>query len=119
MKKMTVLFAMALLLGFPLAAMSETTFSGSEEPDGKDVIGIVSQFRTSTNVLLIAKGGASSYAACSGHKNGDRAYGSSSGDAKLYWAPKDVGAEVTFLPSKSDSSAFIQGGTVQDPWTAL
>lgn len=122
MKKMTVLFAMALLLGFPLAAMSETTFSDSAKPDGEEVKGIVSQFRTSTNVLLIAEGTNSTYAAVSGHLNGDRRYGSSSGDSKLYWKSKVAGTGLTDTDKAeaSDSSAFVDAdGAAANEWAPL
>jgi hypothetical protein len=120
MKKIMAVFAVGFLLGFPLAAMSATTFTGNAEPTGEDVTGIINQFRTSTNVTLIALGTTSTYAAVAGHLNGTREFGSSSGDSKLYWQSKEVGAVTQTAPTESDSSAFVgDDGKPADGWSAL
>lgn len=76
--------------------------------------GILNQFRTSNNVTLVLSSGAATYAAVSSHKLGDRVFGSSSGDSKIYKldAGKTDGTDYTTAPSASDSSTFQSGWSV-------
>ena len=110
MKKISVLFTMVLLFGLPLAAMSETTFVWNAEPNGETLTedSVIERFRTSTNVTLVAEGTQVFYVAVSGHLSGNRAYGSSSEDAQLFWQGKESGSSDVggVLPDATGSDLF-------------
>lgn len=105
MKK--VLF-IALILGFvasiPFASFATTTF----DSDGGSGTGIMADFKTSDNVQIHVSSNATSYAATSGHLNGDKAYGAASSDSIIYVQDKTEGQNVSD-PGGSDSSVFSSG----------
>ncbi|MDY0213499.1 MAG: hypothetical protein RBR06_10895 [Desulfuromonadaceae bacterium] len=116
MKKI-ILLALIAVLTMTGSVLAETVF----DKDGIDTkitgTSILNDFKTSNNVTLIALSGAGSYAAVSSHLNGDRVFGSSSGDSILYRSVvgKDAGAKYTTAPSVSDSAEFAD----DTEWTAL
>jgi len=102
-----VLF-IALILGFvvsiPFASFATTTFNS----DGGSGSGIMADFKTSNNVEIHVSSNHTTYAATSGHLNGDKAYGAASSDSIIYVQDKNKGA-VVGDPGGSDSSVFSSG----------
>lgn len=62
-------------------------------------------WKASNNVTVNVNSVVQSYAATSGHLNGDRTFGTASDSPKIYYTTKDKGATPP-APSASDSSAF-------------
>lgn len=107
-KKIKVFLFLIVLIFSAGIASAVTTF----DSDGVDTdSALLDNFRTSKNVELNALGNTTTYAAVSGHLQGDKEYGSASGDSKIYFQAKTEGAQPSD-PSASDSSAFAD-------WSAL
>lgn len=110
MKKFIILTA-CVFLAFSSAAFAETfDQDGPSTATGSTVL---DAFKTSKNVTIGVLGNTLTYAAVSGHSQGNRQFGSASGDSKLYAMDVDLGTEVA-APDESDSSVFAGSG-----WTAL
>ena len=108
--KKALYFIMILGFVFSLSAVSfaATTF----DENGNHGSGIMADFKTSKDVQIHVSSNATTYAAISGHLNGDKAYGAASSDSIIYQQDKDEGSNVTD-PGASDSSVFSSG------WTGL
>ena len=112
------------IVGFVLSvssAVADTTFSNDAVPDPVVTSGSVLEgYRTSSNVVLIAKGSTASYNAVAGHEQGDTMYGSSAGDSVIYKTDKVAGdavvaADCPAIPATStDTTGFTAAG-----WTTL
>lgn len=64
-------------------------------------------FQASSNVKVFASSSAQTYAAISGHLNGDRIFGASSNETVLRYTTKETGTDVTSSDlTASDSTAF-------------
>jgi len=112
MKKGIFLFTLIFILGCGATVFAAKVFDDGGAPAG--ITGVMADFTASKNVEIHIKGVAQTYAAVSGHLNGNREFGSSSGDPKLYWKGKDAGTAVAAADvTASDSSAFGTG------WSAL
>lgn len=110
MKKTSIILAVFMVLISAASVFASETFT---DEGNASVSGVMADYKTSNNVTILCTSGASSYAAFSGHLNGDRQYGSSSGDSGLFWSAKTEGTAITTAPTASDSSEFESG------WTAL
>jgi len=108
MKKGIFLLTLIFILGCGATVFAAKTF----DVDGNsDVAGFIGDFKTSKNVEIHVLGAAQTYAARSGHLNGNREFGSASNDPKLYWTAKTTGTQVSD-PTASDSGEF-------SGWSAL
>ncbi len=114
MKKLVLLIVVGVFLCTSTSVLAAVTFD-DEGPSVDTLGGVMADFKTSTNVSLIALSGVASYSAFSSHLQGTRVFGSSSQDSKLYTLQtgKDAGTEYTEVPTNSDSSEFDTG------WDAL
>lgn len=76
---------------------------------------VLNDYKTSTDVTLVALGDTATYAVVSSHLRGTRVFGSSSQDAGIWTldAGKDSGSVYTTAPTASDSGAFSSG------WSSL
>ena len=107
---------LVLIIGFlvslPVVSFAMTVFNSNGPTPAKT--GVLNDFRASNNVEVHGSGNATTYAATSGHLNGDKEYGSSSGDSIIYKHDKTKGSTVDD-PASSDSSQF----TASNGWTGL
>jgi hypothetical protein len=110
MKKTGIVLALFMVLVSAASVFASETFT---DEGNANVTGVMADYKASNNVTILCTSAASSYAAFSGHLNGERQYGSSSGDSGLYWSDKTEGTAITTAPTASDSSEFDSG------WTAL
>ena len=112
---MNKIFLIVVLVVFSVSgsAFASETFTSTGAAGTPN--GVLSQYRTSTNVTLVVTSIVSNYSAVSSHLNGDRVFGSGSDDAVLYrlTAGKTAGTAYTTAPGNSE--AFASGGT----WTSL
>lgn len=113
MKRFVALLSLVLFLGSVSTGLAAMTFTS--DAAATNASGVMANFRTSSNVTLIALSAAPSYAAFSAHLNGDRQYGSSSGDSQLFFTPKVAGTALATGPTASDSSEFQD----EDTWESL
>jgi len=104
MKKVIIL-SIILIFGFSTMALAAATF---DKDGNSSATGVLGNFKTSNNVEVHVASSAQSYAATSGHLNGDRAFGTASDDPKIYYQSKDKGTAVSD-PGGSDSSIFSSG----------
>ncbi len=108
MRKIIIL-SIILIFGFSTMALAAATF---DKDGNSSATGVLGNFKTSNNVQVHVQSVAQSYAATSGHLNGDRAFGTASDDPKIYYQSKDKGSNVGD-PGGNDSGVFTSG------WTAL
>jgi hypothetical protein len=109
MKKVIYLaLIVGFLVSFSVYSFAATTF----DADGNHGTGIMLNFKTSKDVQIHVSSNATTYAAVSGHHNGDKSYGAASSDSVIYWQVKAEGTDPSD-PSASDSSMFLSG------WTGL
>ena len=106
MKKGIFLLTLIFILGCGAMVFAAKTFNDDGAPSG--ITGVLADFKTSKNVEIHVLGAAQTYAARSGHLNGNREFGSSSDDPKLHWKTKTTGTDASD-PTKSDSSEFGSG----------
>jgi hypothetical protein len=107
---LVLMFGFLLISGFAFSQNTKFDATGEDLDTGS---ALLDQFRTSKNVLLLASSSKTTYAAISGHSQGDKQYGSASGDSKIYFQSKKEGVDPTGPGAASDSAAFETG------WTAL
>lgn len=100
MKKTT---SFALILCF-LCFVPALSFAGQITAQGQaGTSTIIQQFKTSKNVIIECTATLTSYYANSGHLNGDKQYGTLSGDSVFYVAPKDAGTDISAADSATIS----------------
>ncbi|MDY0397719.1 MAG: hypothetical protein RBR03_03585 [Desulfuromonas thiophila] len=110
---LVLMFGFLLISGFAFS-QDPTKFDATGENLDPTGSALLDQFRTSKNVLLWASSSKTTYAAISGHSQGDKQYGSASGDSKIYFQSKEEGVDLDATGlGASDSAAFETG------WTAL
>lgn len=115
MKKGIFLLTLIFILGCGSAGFAAELFNDSDDPaiaDTTTAHDILDNFRCSKNVEIHVLASAQTYAARAAHLNGNREFGSASGDPKLCWIAKDTGTDASD-PTASDSSEFDSG------WSAL
>ena len=98
------------------SVFADTTFDSTGEVNGVVAANtIIAQYRTSNNVSLLTMATVSDYSAVTYHLNGDRVFGSSSGESVLYKlaAGKNAGDDYTTYPAATEG--FASGAT----WDAL
>lgn len=95
MKKLAILVSVGFMLCMATSSFAATTFLHNEAPTDLDN-DLLSAYRTSTNVVLVAETSDdnSYYEVVAGHNQGNRMFASSSSVAQLFWATKDVGGVV-------------------------
>ncbi len=110
MKKGIFLLTLMFILGCSTVglAASVATFSDSSGPS---VNGTLANFRCSKNVEIHVISSAQSYSAVSGHLNGNREFGTVSGDSKIYYEGKAKGTAIADEPSAN--------GTTIKSWSSL
>ena len=101
-----------MVLALASTVLAAETFTDAG-PTSTDLTGVVKDYKTSKNVSLVAVAVPASYSAVSSHVNGTKVFGSSSGDAIIYYldAGKAAGTAYTTAPTNSDSSEFTSGWT--------
>ena len=114
MKKGIFLLTLMFILGCSTVGFANKTFkddgTGTAQTDTSLPV-FLQNFKCSKNVKIVVNSVAQSYAAVSGHFNGDREFGSASGDPKIRWETKATGTAVLDTdPSASDSSEFTSSG---------
>lgn len=96
MKKMS---SFALILCF-ICLVPALSFAGTiNSSGGVGTSDIIQQFKTSKNVTIECTATATDYYANSGHLNGDKQYGTISGDSVFYVSTKTPGTAITAADS--------------------
>lgn len=96
MKKIVSLIALSGFMLFAASAFATTSFTDTTST----VIG-GGTFKVSKGVTLSATSTASAYSAIAGHTNGDKEYGTSSADPKIFTKTKTIGAAPTSCNSET------------------
>ena len=105
MKKGIFLLTLIFILGCGATGFASKTFDAN---GNSSVTGVLADFKTSKNVGIFVTSAVQTYAARAGHLNGNREFGSASGDTKIYYKTKSTGSSAT-APGASDSSEFSSG----------
>ncbi|MDQ7031445.1 MAG: hypothetical protein Q9M37_01830 [Desulfonauticus sp.] len=112
MKKVLFIFLMLSFLLVSNGICGEWTCDSTNGCNPTNDAGTITNFKTSNNVKILVNSEAQSYAAVSGHTNGDREYGAASDTTKIYYKSKTPGTELSDSPSESNSTSF-------DGWSEL
>ena len=109
MKKGIFLLTLMFILGCSTVGFASNTFDANGDSTNSTITGVLQNFKCSKNVEILVNSVTQSYAAIASHYNGDRAFGSASGDPKIHWESKTTGTYAT-APTASDSSAVTGSG---------
>ena len=106
--KRLIMIGCALTLSLIATSAFATASFTSNGGSANNTTGVLKEFKTSKNVTLLVKASDQSYAAKSKHENGNRTFGSASGDPLIYYNESTaVGTALTSADlTASDSSAF-------------
>ena len=118
MKKGIFLLTLMFILGYSTVGLANKTFNADGTGTGQtdaNATDVLKNFRCSNNVKIVVNSAAQSYAAVSGHLNGDREFGTASGDSKIYWKDKAKGTAV----SDTDPSGNTAGSVNGTGWSSL
>lgn len=109
MNKIYIVAASVFLIFSSTYVFAEVNFT--TDGPSSDLTGVMDDYRTSNNVTLTCGADADSYAAASAHLNGDKIYGSSSGDSILYTKneDKEPGDSLNISFANDDSGEFQSG----------
>jgi hypothetical protein len=112
MKKIILVFTAVMLLAASSAALANTEmgYDSSEIMGKKGTETAVTMGKLSTNVSLYVKFDTTAFAAITKHKSGNRTFGTSSNDTRIYYSTTDVGSTVGTGLSNSDSTDFQTTG---------
>lgn len=115
MKKIFAIMAVVMLLApaVAFAAAADGVWTADEIKDGNQMISTLSN-----KVTLATVSAGDAYAAVTGHSAGNKIYGSTSGDTKIYVAESDPVDVSTNAPSDSDTAQFATD-TAGLSWKAL
>jgi len=103
MKKIVSFLALSGFMLFAAAASAQTSFTDTTST----VIG-GGTFKVSKGVTLSATSTTSAYAAIAGHTNGDKQFGTTSADPKIFTKTKTIGNAPDGV--SSETYDFIQNG---------
>jgi hypothetical protein len=115
MRKLISLLTVSMLLAGAATTFAATTYTDAGIASGglTGATGVMANYRPSTNVRVGVEANASNYAAIAGHNQGDRQFGGSSDDVKIYFSTKTAGTDIT-APTTSTATATFGTG-----WSSL